>query len=400
MADKPIIFAMANPDPEITPEEVAEVRPDAIVATGRSDYPNQINNVLGFPFIFRGALDVQASTINEAMKIAAAKALAELAREDVPDQVAAAFLGRQVKYGPDYIIPAPFDPRLISHVSPAVAKAAMDSGVARRPIVDMEGYVAQLSGRLDPVAGWLHSIFSQVRHAPKRIIFAEGEQPQIARAANAFHNAGLGRPILIGRHAPIREAFATAGVGLTDVIEMHDTSLAERRHEYAEFLYGRLQRKGYLLRDCQRLVNNDRNVFAACMVAIGHADGMVTGVTRNWTTAYEDVRARSRCQAPPARDRRVDRAEPRPRRAGRRRRRARHAELRAARRYRRGGRRLSRAGSAWSRASPSSPTRPSASRAASARTACARPSRSSTSARSISSTTATWPPTWRSTARP
>src|SRR6516165_10058300 len=290
MADEPIIFAMANPDPEITPEEVAAVRADAIVATGRSDYPNQINNVLGFPFIFRGALDVQASTINEAMKIAAAKALAELAREDVPDQVAAAFLGRQVTYGPDYIIPAPFDPRLITHVPPAVAKAAMDTGVARRPIVDMERYVAQLSGRLDPVAGWLHSIFAQVRNAPKRIVFAEGEQPQIARAANAFHNAGLGRPILIGRHAPIREAFATAGIGLTDVIEMHDTSLADRRHEYAEYLYKRLQRKGFLLRDCQRLVNNDRNVFAACMVAMGHADGMVTGVTRNWTTAYEDVR--------------------------------------------------------------------------------------------------------------
>jgi malate dehydrogenase (oxaloacetate-decarboxylating)(NADP+) len=290
MADKPIIFAMANPDPEITPEEVAEVRSDAIVATGRSDYPNQINNVLGFPFIFRGALDVQASTINEAMKIAAAKALAELARAEVPDQVAAAFLGRQVTYGPEYIIPAPFDPRLISHVPPAVAKAAMDTGVARRPIVDMEGYVAQLSGRLDPVAGWLHSIFAQVRHAPKRIIFTEGEQPQIARAANAFHNAGLGHPILIGRHAPIREAFAAAGIGLSDVIEMHDTSLAERRHEYAEFLFRRLQRKGYLLRDCQRIVNNDRNVFAACMVALGHADGMVTGVTRNWTTAYEDVR--------------------------------------------------------------------------------------------------------------
>jgi malate dehydrogenase (oxaloacetate-decarboxylating)(NADP+) len=290
MADKPIIFAMANPDPEITPEEVAEVRPDAIVATGRSDYPNQINNVLGFPFIFRGALDVQASTINDAMKIAAATALAELARADVPDQVAAAFLGRQVVYGPEYIIPAPFDPRLISHVAPAVAKAAMDTGVARRPIVDMEEYVAQLSGRLDPVAGWLHSIFAQVRNAPKRIVFAEGEQPQIARAANAFHNAGLGRPILIGRHAPIREAFQTAGIGLSDVIEMHDTSLAERRHEYAEFLFRRLQRKGYLLRDCQRLVNNDRNVFAACMVALGHADGMVTGVTRNWTTAYEDVR--------------------------------------------------------------------------------------------------------------
>ena len=290
MAAKPIIFAMANPDPEITPEEVAEVRPDAIMATGRSDYPNQINNVLGFPFIFRGALDVQASTINEAMKIAAARALADLARADVPDQVAAAFMGRQVKYGPDYIIPAPFDPRLITHVPPAVAKAAMDTGVARRPIVDMEGYSARLSARLDPVAGWLHSIFGQVRNAPKRIVFAEGEQPQVARAANAFHNAGLGHPILIGRGAPIRAAFDSAGIGLTDVIEMHDTSLDERRQEYSEFLYGRLQRKGYLLRDCQRFVNNDRNVFAACMVAMGHADGMVTGVTRNWYTAYEDVR--------------------------------------------------------------------------------------------------------------
>jgi malate dehydrogenase (oxaloacetate-decarboxylating)(NADP+) len=290
MADKPIVFAMANPDPEITPEDVAAVRSDAIIATGRSDYPNQINNVLGFPFIFRGALDVQASTINDAMKIAAAHALARLAREDVPDQVAAAFLGRQVKYGPEYIIPAPFDPRLITHVPMAVARAAMDSGVARRPIVDMERYGAQLSGRLDPVAGWLHSIFAQVRHSPKRIVFAEGEQPPVARAANAFHNSGLGRPILIGRAPPIREAFDSAGIGLTDVIEIHDTSLDERRHDYAEFLFTRLQRRGYLLRDCQRLVNNDRNVFAACMVAMGHADGMVTGVTRNWYTAYEDIR--------------------------------------------------------------------------------------------------------------
>src|SRR5918999_1577557 len=290
MAAKPIIFAMANPDPEITPEDVHAVRDDAIVATGRSDYPNQINNVLGFPFIFRGALDVQASTINEAMKIAAAMALAELARQEVPDQVAAAFHGRQVRYGPDYIIPAPFDPRLITHVPPAVARAAMDSGVARRPIVDLDGYVAQLSGRLDPVAGWLHSIFAQVRESPKRIIFAEGEQPQVARAATAFHNMDLGRPILIGREAPIREAFEAAGIELTEAIELHDTSLDERRHEFAEFLYGRLQREGYLMRDCQRLVNNDRNVFAACMVAMGHADGMVTGVTRNWSTAYQDVR--------------------------------------------------------------------------------------------------------------
>ena len=290
MADKPIIFAMANPDPEITPEDVAEVRSDAIVATGRSDYPNQINNVLGFPFIFRGALDVQASTLNEAMKIAAANALAELARADVPDQVAAAFLGRQVTYGPDYIIPAPFDPRLITHVPPAVAKAAMETGVARKPIVDMDGYVTQLSARLDPVAGWLGSILSQVRISPKRIIFAEGEQPQIARAANSFHNMGLGQPVLIGRLPIIKEAFASAGIDFTDAMETHDTSGDDRRHEYAEFLYSRLQRKGYLLRDCQRLVNNDRNVYGACMVAMGHADGMVTGVTRNWYTAYDDVR--------------------------------------------------------------------------------------------------------------
>ena len=400
MADKPIIFAMANPDPEITPEDVAEVRSDAIVATGRSDYPNQINNVLGFPFIFRGALDVRASTINEAMKIAAAKALAELARADVPDQVAAAFLGRRVTYGPDYIIPAPFDPRLISCVPPAVAKAAMDTGVARRPIVDMEGYVAQLSGRLDPVAGWLHSIFTQVRNAPKRIIFAEGEQPQIARAANAFHNAGLGRPILIGRHAPIREAFAAAGIPKTDMIEMHDTNLAERRHEYAEFLYGRLQRKGYLLRDCQRLVNNDRNVFArlhgGARPRRRHGDGRHAQLEHGLRGCAQGAR----CQAAPARDRRVDRAEPRARGAGWDLRRARHAGRRAARRYRRGGRRPWRDGSAWSRALPSLPTPPSASRAASARTACARPCRCSTAARSTSSTTATWRPTWRSTARP
>ena len=289
MAKQPIIFAMANPDPEITPEEVAAVRKDAIMATGRSDYPNQINNVLGFPFIFRGALDVQASTINDDMKVAAAHALADLAKQDVPDQVAAAY-GRQVRYGPEYIIPAPFDPRLITHVPLAVAKAAMASGVARRPIADMDRYAAQLSGRLDPVAGWLHAIFEQVRGSGKRIIFAEGEQPQVARAANAFLHAGLGRPILIGREAPIREAFAAAGIELTDEFERHDTSLDPRRAEFTQFMFTRLQRNGYLLRDCDRLVANDRNVFAACMVAQGHADGLVTGVTRNWYTAYEDVR--------------------------------------------------------------------------------------------------------------
>lgn len=289
MAKRPMIFAMANPDPEITPEEVAEVRDDAIMATGRSDYPNQINNVLGFPFLFRGALDVQATQINDTMKLAAAKALAELAKLDVPDQVASAY-GRQVKYGPEYIIPAPFDPRLITHVPLAVAKAAMESGVARKPIVDMDAYVARLSGRLDPVAGWLQSIFDRVKNEPRRIVFAEGEQPQVARAANAFLQAGLGKPVLIGREGPIREAFEQAGIEMSDAFERHDTSLDARREEYAEFLFCRLQRKGYLLSDCMRLVTNDRNVFAACMTALGHADGVVTGVTRNWYTAYEDVR--------------------------------------------------------------------------------------------------------------
>ena len=289
MAKRPLIFAMANPDPEITPEEIASVRDDAIVATGRSDYPNQINNVLGFPFLFRGALDVQARQINDAMKVAAAHALASLAKLDVPDQVASAY-GRHVRFGLDYIIPAPFDPRLITHVPPAVAKAAMESGVARKPITDMGAYVAQLSGRLDPVAGWLQSIFDRVKNEPKRIVFAEGEQPQVARAANAFLNAGLGKPVLIGREEPIREAFKIAGIELTDAFERHDTSLAPRLEDYAEFLYQRHQRQGYLLGDCLRMVKNDRNVFASCMVAMGEADGVVTGVTRNWYTAYEDVR--------------------------------------------------------------------------------------------------------------
>ena len=289
MAARPLIFAMANPDPEITPEEVLTVRTDAIIATGRSDYPNQINNVLGFPFLFRGALDVRATQINDTMKLAAARALADLAKLEVPDQVASAY-GRHVQYGPDYIIPAPFDPRLITHVPPAVAKAAMETGVARRPIVDMDAYVAQLSGRLDPVAGWLQTIFDRVKNEPKRIVFAEGEQPQVARAANAFLQAGLGTPVLIGREEPTREAFKAAGLEGSRSFERHDTSLSERRDEYAEFLYQRLQRSGYLLSDCMRLVTNDRNVFAACMVALGHADGVVTGVTRNWYTAYEDVR--------------------------------------------------------------------------------------------------------------
>lgn len=290
MAPKPIIFAMANPDPEITPEDVAAVRSDAIVATGRSDYPNQINNVLGFPFIFRGALDVQARTINEQMKIAAARALAALAREDVPDVVMAAFLGRRPMFGPDYIIPAPFDPRLISRVSPAVAKAAMESGVARRPIVDMDAYVSRLDARLDPVSDWMRSIFERLRAEPKRIVFAEGEDPAVIRAASSYAAQGFGTPVLVGTEAVIRERFREAGIRLRDAFEIVDARSSELTEEFTEFLYARLQRRGFLKRDCHRLVMNERNVFAALLVAHGFADGMVAGVTRNWAGVYEDVR--------------------------------------------------------------------------------------------------------------
>jgi len=289
MADKPIIFAMANPDPEITPEEVAEVRDDAIVATGRSDYPNQINNVLGFPYIFRGALDVRARTINDVMKIAAAEALAALAREDVPEEVAAAYHGARPRFGPDYLIPVPFDPRLISSVPPAVAKAAMDSGVAGQPVVDTESYVSTLSARLDPIAGSLQAIFEQVRRNPKRVVFAEGEEEQVIRAANAFANAGLGTPVLIGREELIRETIKSGGLDVRSDLEIINARKSDRNAAYADFLYQRLQRRGYLQRDCNRLVNNDRNTFAACMVALGEADAMVTGVTRNYSVAVEEV---------------------------------------------------------------------------------------------------------------
>ena len=290
MSRSPIVFAMANPDPEITPEDVHAVRDDAIIATGRSDYPNQINNVLCFPFIFRGALDVQASTINEPMKIAAAEALAEIARAEVPDQVAAAFHGRRPTFGPDYIIPAPFDPRLISHIPPAVAKAAMDSGVARRAIADMEGYVARLKGRLDPIAGWLQEIFDDVRRSPKRVIFAEGEDAAVIRAANTYFNQGFGVPVLVGTTETVKANFRKHGVKLRPEFEFADTRHSPHTEEFTEFLYKRLQRHGFLKRDCARLVNNERNIFAALMVAHGYADVMVSGVTRNWTSVFRDVR--------------------------------------------------------------------------------------------------------------
>jgi malate dehydrogenase (oxaloacetate-decarboxylating)(NADP+) len=288
MAENPIIFAMANPDPEISPEAVAEVRDDAIMATGRSDYPNQVNNVLGFPFLFRGALDVRATTINDEMKIAAAQALADLTRADVPDEVAAAYRGLRPQFGPGYIIPVPFDPRLITEVPAAVAKAAMDSGVARKPITDMNAYKAQLSARRDPFAGILQRIFQRVRRTPQRVVFAEGEEQQMIRAAVSFVNQGLGTAILIGREDTVLAAAARAGIELREGIEIHNARLSRRNVDYTDYLYARLQRKGYLHRDCQRLVNTDRNHFGACMVALGDADAIVSGVTRNYSTVLED----------------------------------------------------------------------------------------------------------------
>jgi malate dehydrogenase (oxaloacetate-decarboxylating)(NADP+) len=279
---------MANPDPEISAEEVAEVRSDAIMATGRSDYPNQINNVLGFPYIFRGALDVRARAINMEMKVAAAKALAALAREDVPDEVAAAY-GSRPKYGPDYIIPVPFDPRLISFVPPAVAKAAMDTGVARRPIVDMEAYGAQLRSRRDPVASVLQRVYQRLRRRPQRVVFAEGEEEQVIRAAASFVQQGLGSALLVGREDRVRETAQTLGIELGGGIEIINARLSQRNAAYTAYLYERLQRHGFLQRDCQRLVNQDRNHFASCMVALNDADAMVTGVTRNFSVALEDI---------------------------------------------------------------------------------------------------------------
>jgi len=289
MAKAPIVFAMANPDPEITPEEVKAVRPDAIVATGRSDYPNQVNNVLGFPYIFRGALDVRARTINEEMKIAAAEALAALAREDVPDEVASAYLGARPVYGPDYIIPVPFDPRLISRVSSAVAEAAVRTGVARRELKDCDLYRHQLSARLDPSASLFQKITAAVRANPKRIVFAEGEEESVIRAAAAFQNSGLGKAYLVGREEVIKQGIRNAGLD-EGSLEIRVPASARQASPYVDALYKRAQRKGLLHRDCVRLVVNDRNVYAASMLAADDADAMVTGVTRSYQVALSDVR--------------------------------------------------------------------------------------------------------------
>ena len=282
----PEMVKTMNKDPIIA----KEVRPDCIMATGRSDYANQVNNVLGFPYIFRGALDVRATTINEDMKIACAESLAKLAREDVPDEVAAAYSGTRPRYGPEYIIPAPFDPRLIRDIPPAVAKAAMNSGVARLPIIDDDAYKSRLSARLDPTADIMQPIFQKAKRLMKRVVFAEGEEEKIIRAALNFRELGLGIPILIGREEKIKSTLKKIGLQPETDIEIVNSKDTKHSEEYAEFLYKRVQRKGYLRRDCLRMVNNDRNIFSSCMTAMGHADAMVTGVTRNYSLALEDIR--------------------------------------------------------------------------------------------------------------
>lgn len=280
MAENPVIFAMANPDPEITPEEAHAVRPDAIVATGRSDYPNQVNNVLGFPYLFRGALDIHARAINDEMKIACARALAALAREDVPDEVAMAY-GRKLSFGRDYIIPTPFDPRLIYVIPPAVAKAGMDTGVARRPIIDLKAYEQSLKSRMDPTASILQGIHARAKQAQARMIFAEGDDPRVLRAAVAYQRAGLGKAIVVGREPDVREKLEAAG--LADAVrELEVVNAANTRHleTYKDFLYKRLQRSGHDGEDIHRLAARDRHVFSALMLQHGHGDGLVTGVTR------------------------------------------------------------------------------------------------------------------------
>jgi len=288
MAKNPVIFAMANPDPEITPEEVHATRDDAIVATGRSDYENQVNNVMGFPYIFRGALDVRASTINEEMKIAAAKALAELAREHVPDEVIKAYGGREMKFGKHYIIPTPFDSRLIHVVPMAVAKAAVETGVARKPIKDWDAYKKQLQARRDPTVNSLGTIFEKLERNPKKIIFAEGEQVESIRVAAMWRDNGYGKPVLIGKKDHILENMKEANVS-PDGIEISNSSISEENNKYADYLYKKLQRQGVLRSDCLRMIKHDRNIFGATMLACGHGDAMVTGLTRTYRQSLTDV---------------------------------------------------------------------------------------------------------------
>ena len=290
MAKNPIIFACANPDPEITPEEIMEVRDDAIIATGRSDYPNQVNNLIGFPYIFRGALDVRATTINEEMKVAAANAIAKLAREDVPDEVVAAMGGDRPKYGKDYIIPSTFDPRLISVIPSAVAKAAMDSGVSRKNIKDFETYKDQLKQRLNPSVTIMQGINSHIKKNQKRIVFADGEDENTLKAAIAFKNSKLGIPILVGKKENIKERIKEIGYSENFDIEIINSQDSEKREKYVNYLFKKMQREqGLLQRDCDRLVRNDRVIWASCMVACGDADGAVTGNTRRFGASLDKI---------------------------------------------------------------------------------------------------------------
>ena len=288
MAKNPVIFAMANPDPEITPEEVYATRDDAIVATGRSDYENQVNNVMGFPYIFRGALDVRASTINEEMKIAAAHAIAELAREHVPAEVIKAYGGRDMKFGPRYIIPTPFDARLISVVPLAVAKAAVETGVARKPIKDWDAYKKQLQARRDPSMNSLSMIFEKLERSPKKIIFAEGEQPEMIRVAAMWRDSGYGLPILVGKKDRILENMKEANIS-PNGIEIYNAAISEQNIKFTDYLYQKLQRNGVLRSDCARMVKNDRNIFASSMLACGHGDALITGLTRGYRQSLTDV---------------------------------------------------------------------------------------------------------------
>ena len=288
MAKQPIVFAMANPAPEISPPEAKKARPDVIIATGRSDYPNQVNNVLGFPFIFRGALDVRATTINDAMKIAAAEALAALARQQVPEEVATAY-GVQHSFGRDYIIPAPFDPRLMEIVPPAVAKAAMDSGVATKPILDLDAYAQTLKGRLNPTTQVLSLAYEGARARPKRVIFAEAEEEVVLRAAIAFRDGGYGTPVLVGRD-DVRDRLKEIGVDDPDSFELHNSRHSPLVPQMVDFLYNRLQRRGYLRRDCERMVNQDRNIFGSLLLQLGQGDAMITGITRTYAQSIREIR--------------------------------------------------------------------------------------------------------------
>ena len=290
MAPQPIIFAMANPDPEITPPEAKRVRPDCIIATGRSDYPNQVNNVLGFPFIFRGALDVRATAINDEMKIAAARAIAELAREQVPEEVAAAYGGKAQQFGRDYIIPAPFDPRLMEVVSSAVAKGAMDSGVAQKPIADFDAYRNSLKSRLNPTTSVLTQVYAQARLDPKRVVFAEAENDIVLRAAVQFRDGGYGTPLLVGRDNVVRDRLKELGIDNPDSFEIHNAAISPHVTAMIAMLYQRLQRRGFMERDVRRMVNQDRNVFSSALVKLGVADAMITGITRPFAQSMREVR--------------------------------------------------------------------------------------------------------------